>query len=125
MRWYVINLSNKPLGRAASAIAKLLNTRVYNAYGKRAHQYRVLLVNFDKLLISKRLLNKRYWYHSGYPGGLKCKLASQFSVSELFSKVLSKMLPNTRMRRALLNNVRLFASANISALTKHALYLDL
>ncbi|XXM93382.1 MAG: uL13 family ribosomal protein [Candidatus Hodgkinia cicadicola] len=123
--WFVIDLTAKHFGRAASLIAKLLNARLYNAYGKRACACKLLLVNSSKLLISKRLLKKRYWHHSGYPGGLKLKLASQFDINTLFIKVLAKMLPNTRMKRILIGNVRLFKDSNVGLLAKRALYLDI
>lgn len=121
----MVDLTNKRLGRAASLIAKLLNARLYNTYGRRACVYKLLIVNLDKLQVSERLLRKRYWRHSGYPGGLKCKLASQFAVCDLFINALTKMLPNTRVRRALVGNVRLFKGLDCGALAQRAVYLEL
>ncbi|XXN19809.1 MAG: uL13 family ribosomal protein [Candidatus Hodgkinia cicadicola] len=123
--WFIVDLNEKSLGRAASSIAKLINTRIFNAYGKLAYVYKLQLINVSKLLTSKRLLKKRYWRHTGYPGGLKCKLASQLSINNLFMKVLAKMLPKTRIRRTLINNIRIVDDSNIGALSKHAKYLEL
>lgn len=113
------------MGRAASLIAKLLNTRFYNAYGECAYVYKLLIVNLNKLQVSERLLSKRYWHHSGYPGGLKCKLASQFTVYNLFINALAKMLPNTKLRRVLIRNVRLFKGLDCGAIARCATYLEL
>ncbi len=120
----MVDLADKRLGRAASLIAKLLNTRCCNAYGSRAFGYKLLAVNLNKLRLSARLLKKRYWHHSGYPGGLKCKLASRLTVSDLFNNALAKMLPNAKTTRALVRNVRLFKNSNAGALAKRATYLD-
>ncbi|ATY93520.1 50S ribosomal protein L13 [Candidatus Hodgkinia cicadicola] len=122
--WFIVDLEKKSLGRAASLIAKLLNIRAYNTYGKRGYIYKLLLVNVNKLITSKRLLKKCYWRHTGYPGGLKCKTARQFNVRDLFMKVLTKMLPNTRIRRVLINNVRLISDSNVNTLSKRATYLE-
>ncbi|XXN13860.1 MAG: uL13 family ribosomal protein [Candidatus Hodgkinia cicadicola] len=122
--WYVIDLANKRLGRVASLVAKLLIVKPLSAHGKRACVYKLILINLNKLLVSQRALKKCYWHHTGYPGGLKQKLASQFSKSDLFIKTLTKMLPKTRTRRALVSNLRLFGDSNISSLGKYALYLS-
>ncbi|XXN13689.1 MAG: uL13 family ribosomal protein [Candidatus Hodgkinia cicadicola] len=123
--WFVVDLTNQRLGRAASLIAKLLNARLYNTYGRRACVYKLVIVNLNKLQVSERLLRKCYWHHSGYPGGLKRKLASQFTVYNLFVNALAKMLPNTRVRRALIRNVRLFRDLDCGAIAQHATYLEL
>ncbi|AUG34122.1 50S ribosomal protein L13 [Candidatus Hodgkinia cicadicola] len=123
--WFVVDLTNKRLGRAVSLIAKLLNTRLYNTYGECACVYKLLIVNLNKLRVSERLLRKRYWHHSGYPGGLKCKLASQFTVYNLFVNALTKMLPSTKLRRVLIRNVRLFKDLDCGAMARRATYLEL
>ncbi|AHL31083.1 MAG: 50S ribosomal protein L13 [Candidatus Hodgkinia cicadicola] len=123
--WFVVDLTNKRLGRAASSIAKLLNTRLCNTYGERASAYKLLIVNLNKLQVSERLLRKCYWHHSGYPGGLKRRLASQFTVCDLFVNALTKMLPSTKVRRALIRNVRLFKGLDCGAIAQRATYLEL
>ncbi|XXM93698.1 uL13 family ribosomal protein [Candidatus Hodgkinia cicadicola] len=122
--WHVIDLTNKPLGRIASSVAKILSTRPHQVYGKRGCAFKLLLINSEKVLLSKRLLAKRYWRHSGYPGGIKCKLAKAYSASSLFVKVLANMLPNTKIRRELIGNVRMFKAADIGRLCKGVQYLD-
>jgi large subunit ribosomal protein L13 len=72
-KWYVIDASQAPLGRIATQIADLLT-------GKTKPQYTphidcgdyVIVINSDKLKVTgKKLDDKIYYHHTGYPGGIK------------------------------------------------------
>src|SRR5947209_11349949 len=72
-QWYVVDATGQSLGRLASDIARVLR-------GKHKPTYTpnddvgdfVIVVNADRLAFSgKRLSDKIYYRHSGYPGGLK------------------------------------------------------
>jgi large subunit ribosomal protein L13 len=72
-KWYVIDASQAPLGRIATQIADLLT-------GKTKPQYTphidcgdyVIVINSDQLKVTgKKLDDKIYYHHTGYPGGIK------------------------------------------------------
>ena len=72
-KWYVIDAAGKPLGRTAVTAANLLR-------GKHKSDFtpyvdcgdNVIIINTDKaVLTGKKLEQKYYRTHSGYPGGLK------------------------------------------------------
>jgi len=72
-RWYVVDAEGKPLGRLASEVAKILR-------GKHKPQYTphvdvgdyVIVINAEKVILTGRKLDQKYYRrHSGYPGGLK------------------------------------------------------
>lgn len=77
-KWYIIDAEGKRLGRLASEAAKILR-------GKHNPQYTpyvdtgdfVIIINADKVeLTGKKLSQKKYYRHSGYPGGLKVTTAA-------------------------------------------------
>lgn len=77
-KWYIIDAEGKRLGRLASEVATLLR-------GKHKPQYTphvdtgdfVIVINADKVVLTgKKLSQKKYYRHSGYPGGLKVTVAA-------------------------------------------------
>jgi len=77
-KWYVIDAAGQTLGRLASEAAALIR-------GKHKPQFTphvdtgdfVIIVNADKVqLTGKKLQKKKYYRHSGYPGGLKVTTAA-------------------------------------------------
>ena len=73
--WYVVDAEGQTLGRLATRIADILR-------GKRKPEYTphvdtgdfVVVVNAEKIHVTgKKLEQKRYWRHSGYPGGIKSR----------------------------------------------------
>lgn len=75
--WYVVDAEGLVLGRLASAIATRLR-------GKHKPMYtphidcgdHIIVINADKVrLTGNKLLDKKYHYHTGYPGGIKTRTA--------------------------------------------------
>jgi large subunit ribosomal protein L13 len=114
--WVVVDLEGKTLGRAACAIANILR-------GKNKPQFTphvdtgdfVVAVNADKVkLTGKKLDEKRYYRHSGYPGGIRSTTASQMLArkpTEVLRKAVRGMLPKNTLGRALLRKLKIYASA--------------
>ena len=72
-KWYVLDAAGKPLGKTAAIAADLLRGKVKPEYTPHADcgDY-VIIVNAEKaVLTGKKLEQKYYRTHSGYPGGLK------------------------------------------------------
>ena len=72
-KWYVIDASGKPLGRVAAAAAAILNGKNKPTYTPHVDcGDHVIIINCAKaVLTGKKLEQKFYRTHSGYPGGLK------------------------------------------------------
>ena len=77
-KWYVVDATGKRVGRLASEVAAILR-------GKHKPQFTphvdtgdfVIVVNAEKIVFTgKKLENKMYYRHSGYPGGLKATSAA-------------------------------------------------
>ena len=72
-KWYVLDAAGKPLGKTAAAAATLLRGKHKPEYTPHADcgDY-VVIINAEKaVLTGKKLEQKYYRTHSGYPGGLK------------------------------------------------------
>ena len=72
-KWYVVDATNIPLGRVASQVAAVLrgkNKPIYTPHVDTGDY--VIVINSDKMVLTGNKLNdKKYFHHSGYPGGLK------------------------------------------------------
>ena len=72
-KWYVVDATDIPLGRVASQVAAVLrgkNKPIYTPHVDTGDY--VFVINSDKMVLTGNKLNdKKYFHHSGYPGGLK------------------------------------------------------
>jgi large subunit ribosomal protein L13 len=112
--WYVVDAEGKTLGRLATRIADLLR-------GKRKPQYTphidtgdfVVVINAEKVRVTgDKLAQKRYWRHSGYPGGIKSRtLGEQLErrPEEVLRKAVKGMLPRNRLARQQLRKLKIYA----------------
>jgi large subunit ribosomal protein L13 len=113
-RWYVVDADGQTLGRLATRIADTLR-------GKGKAQYTphvdtgdfVVVVNAEKVLVTgNKLDQKRYYRHSGYPGGLRSRtLREQLDrrPTEVIRKAVKGMLPKNRLARKQLNKLKIYA----------------
>lgn len=113
-RWYVVDAEGQILGRLATQIADTLR-------GKNKPQYTphvdtgdfVIVVNAEKIAVTgKKLDDKRYYRHSGYPGGLRSRtLREQLDrqPTEVIRKAVKGMLPRNRLARAQITKLKVYA----------------
>ena len=113
-RWYVVDADGQTLGRLATRIADTLR-------GKRKPQYTphvdtgdfVIVVNAEKIQVTgNKLDQKRYYRHSGYPGGLRSRtLREQLDrrPTEVLRVAVKGMLPKNRLAAALLRKLKIYA----------------
>ena len=112
--WLVIDAEGKPLGRLSTKIASLLR-------GKHKPEFtphmdtgdNVIVVNAEKVALSgKKMTDKLYFRHSGYPGGTKFTTAEEALRKDptfLVRNAVKGMVPKNRLGRKLLANLRVFA----------------
>ncbi len=115
-KWYVIDAENKPLGRVATEVAKLLKGKHKPTYTTNLDcGDNVIVINSDKIILTGNKLNQKvYRHHSGYIGGLK-----EISYKDLMKNDSDKalllavkgMLPKNSLGKTLLTNVRVFKGA--------------
>ena len=114
--WYVVDAKGKTLGRLATRIASVLKGKHKPTYSPSMDMgdY-VVVVNADKLVVTGRKLDeKMYYHHTGYPGGLKeISLRDQLAKhpERVLSAAVRGMLPHSRLGRAMFKKLKVYASA--------------
>lgn len=115
-QWYLVDASELPLGRLATRVAQLLT-------GKGKPQFTqhidcgdyVIVVNAEKLVVTgKKLNNKVYYHHSGYPGGIKARTLNEQldrDPTEIIFKAVRGMLPVNKLRDERLKRLKIYAGA--------------
>lgn len=112
--WLLVDANGLTLGRLSTQIADALR-------GKRKPTYTphidtgdfVVVVNAEKIAVTgNKLAEKRYYRHSGYPGGLKSRtLAEQLDrqPEEVIRHAVKGMLPRNRLARKQLTKLKIYA----------------
>ena len=112
--WLVVDANGQTLGRLATQIADALR-------GKRKPEYTphcdtgdfVIVVNAEKISVTgNKRQEKRYYRHSGYPGGLRSRTLEEMLArrpEEVIRKAVKGMLPRNRLGRAQLTKLKVYA----------------
>ena len=115
-KWYVVDAQGQVFGRLASKVANIL-------HGKNKPEYTphvdtgdyVIVINADKLVFTgKKLDQKLYYRHSGYPGGLKTtKYRDLMENKPEFAlyEAVRRMLPKNKLGRKMLKKLRVYRGA--------------
>ncbi|NOZ28005.1 MAG: 50S ribosomal protein L13 [Chloroflexi bacterium] len=113
--WYVVDATGKTLGRLASEIAKILRGKHKPIYTPHVDCGDfVIVVNADKIRVTGRKLDQKIYYrHSGYPGGLKSiPLRDQLArhPERVIQLAVRGMLPKNRLGRRMIKKLKVYAS---------------
>lgn len=112
--WYVIDATDVVLGRLASHVAALLRGKHKPAFAPHVDVGDfVVVINAGKVaLTGSKREQKQDYRHSGYPGGLRATSYEELLVSNprrAVEKAVSGMLPHTRLGRAQLKKLKVYA----------------
>lgn len=112
--WYIVDAEGKTLGRLATSLADVLR-------GKRKPEYTphidtgdfVVVINAEKIHVTGDKMNsKRYWRHSGYPGGIRSRTLSEMlekQPEEVIRKAVKGMMPRNSLARKQLLKLKVYA----------------
>mgnify|MGYP001105923447 CR=1 FL=1 len=112
-KWYLVDAKDAILGRLAAKIATYLLGKNKPTFTPNADTGDfIVVVNADKVrLTGKKLDNKIYYRHSGYPGGLKAMTAKERlskKPEEVIIDAVWGMLPKGRLGRAMLKKLKVY-----------------
>ena len=115
-RWYVIDADGAVLGRLATEVASILKGKHKPIYAPNADTGdHVIVVNAAKLEFAPRkLTDKRYHRHSGYPGGLTGESLEHLMARDperVVRLAVRGMLPKGRLGRRMLKKLRVYAGS--------------
>ncbi|WP_404385277.1 50S ribosomal protein L13 [Caenispirillum salinarum] len=116
-KWVLIDAEDVVLGRLASTVANILR-------GKTKPQYtphidvgdHVVVINAGKVkLTGNKLTDKKFFWHTGYPGGIKERTMEQILggryPERVIQKAVERMMPRGPLGRAQLKKLRVYAGA--------------
>ncbi len=112
--WYVVDATDVPLGRLSSEVAQILRGKHKPIYAPHMDVGDfVVVVNADKVHVSgNKELEKVYYRHSGYPGGLRAETLSEVRAKypeRLVESAVRGMLPKNRLGRQMLTKLKVYA----------------
>jgi len=115
--WLLIDAENLVVGRLAAYISKVLR-------GKNKSQYTphmdlgdfVVVTNIDKIKFTgKKFVNKKYYRHTGYPGGIKHTTPAQLQIKkpeEILKLAVKRMLPRGPLAKKQLSKLKIYKGKN-------------
>jgi len=112
--WYVVDAQGQTLGRLATRVATLLRGKHKSNFTPHVDcgDY-VIVVNADKVHVTgQKMIQKKYYRHSGYPGGLKqVTLRDQLQKfpDRVVEAAVRGMLPKNRLGRRMFKKLKVYA----------------
>ena len=113
-QWYVVDATGQTLGRLATTVADILRGKHKPIYTPHVDtgDY-VIVINAEKIeLTGKKWEQKKYYRHSGYPGGLKeityDKLLKK-NPEFIIEKAVRGMIPHNRLGRQIIKKLKVYA----------------
>ena len=116
-QWRLVDAEGKTLGRLASRIAAILKGKHKPIYTPHADvgDY-VIVINADKIHVTgRKMLQKMYHRHSGYPGGLKSinlRDLLQRHPTRAVEYAVKGMLPKNRLGRRMFKKLKVYAGSD-------------
>ncbi|NWF94148.1 MAG: 50S ribosomal protein L13 [Syntrophaceae bacterium] len=116
-QWYLVDAEGKVLGRVASELAKILRGKNKPAYAPHVDTGDfVVVVNAEKVVLTgKKMKDKIYYHHTGYPGGIKEMSAEKLlskKPAEMLRMAVKGMLPKNSLGRQMLRKLKVYAGPN-------------
>lgn len=114
-KWVLIDAEGLVLGRLASLVALRLRGKHKASFTPHVDDGdNVIIINADKVkLTGKKLNEKKYYWHTGHPGGIKERTARQIIEGRFPERVVQKaverMLPEGPLARQQMKNLRVYA----------------
>ena len=111
--WYEIDAEGKILGKVAAEIAVRLMGKNKPSYTPHVDGGDfVVVTNAEKIAVTgKKLTDKKYYRHSGYPGGLKVRSLQEMlekQPTEVIRKAVERMLPKNKLGSQMIGRLKVF-----------------
>ncbi|GAB4374288.1 MAG: 50S ribosomal protein L13 [Kiloniellaceae bacterium] len=116
-KWILIDADGVVLGRLASQVAKILRGKHKPSFTPHMDcGDNVIVINADKVkLTGKKLEDKKFYWHTGYPGGIKERTMAQILEGNyperVITKAVERMITRNALGRQQMKNLRVYAGA--------------
>jgi len=116
-QWWVVDAADQTLGRLATRIATLLEGKHKPTYSPHLDAGdHVVVINASRVRVTgNKLIQKRYYRHSGYPGGLKEESLQALMARKpelVIERAVKGMLPQNRLGRAMFRKLKVYRGAD-------------
>lgn len=111
--WYIVDAADKPMGRVATEVAKLLRGKHKATFTPHVDcGDHVIVINVEKSILTGNKLEKKYYrHHTGWVGGLKevkYGILMQKNPEFAFELAVKGMIPNNVLGRSALRRLRIY-----------------
>ncbi len=112
--WYIINAENAVVGRLASFISKVLRGKNKSSFNPHIDNGDfVIVTNIDKIKFTgKKFKNKKYFKHTGHPGGIKettpLLLKERNKTQDILKLAVKRMLPGGPLAKKQLTKLKIY-----------------
>ena len=116
-KWILIDAEGVVLGRLASIVAMRLRGKHKASFTPHMDMGdNVIVINADKIqLTGKKREDKKFYWHTGHPGGIKERSIGQILEGDhperVVMKAVQRMLPGNKLSRKVMTNLRVYAGA--------------
>ena len=115
-KWIVIDAEGVVLGRLASIVAMRLRGKHKPSFTPHMDcGDNVIIVNADKVQLTGKKRDERFYWHTGHPGGIKSRTKDQILTGKhperVVMQAVKRMLPGNRLSRQIMTNLRIYAGA--------------
>ncbi len=116
-KWWVIDAEDVVLGRLSVAVANILRGKNKAIFTPNADcGDHVVIINAQKVkLTGKKLTDKKYYWHTGYPGGIKNKTAGKILEGEFPERVIrsavTRMISAGPLQRDILSKLKIYSGS--------------
>ena len=129
-KWLLLDASDKTLGRLSAKISSIL-------MGKNKPQYTphndlgdyIVVINAEKVKVTgNKDIQKKYYRHSGYPGGLKSSSFSEIiekNPEEIILKAVKGMLPKNKLSNSMISKLKVYKGENHPHIGQNPLKIEL
>ena len=116
-KWYILDAKGVPLGRLATQAATLLRGKHKPTFTPNVDTGdHVIVINAEAIrLTGKKLKEKTYYHHTGYPGGIKSITAERLmkkAPTEIVSKAIRGMLPHNPLGKQMAKKLRVYVGTD-------------
>lgn len=113
-KWHILDAKGITLGRLATQAASLLRGKHKPIFTPNVDTGdHVIVINAKEIrLTGKKMKNKTYYHHTGYPGGLRSVTAERLmgkKPTEVVNKAIRGMLPKTPLGKQMARKLRVYA----------------
>ena len=115
-QWVVIDAEGVVLGRLASIVAQRLRGKHKPSFTPHMDMGdNVIVINADKVQLTGKKRQEHFYWHTGYPGGIKSRTKEQIlegaHPERVVFQAVKRMVPSTRLGRKQMTNLRIYAGA--------------